>query len=271
MSLRDLTILQYHNVCRQPELSQMWLSLNQFKQQLDYLKCDPFTILSMDQAIDYMCKRFSPNGLFPISLTFDNGFLDFHSDVFPLLVSERIPATVLLSPKKVEKSIILKGRKVSYLNWAHLRELIDAGVTIGAFEDDRLSIKDVPRDDLIQHISSYKKILEDKLGTEIRYFGAKEGVPDKGLQQTIRTAGYRAFLTQCPTNTRRSLYAIGRIQVDDEDFNIFLTKISKSYLFFKDRRIWKYIRKYKLDRAAHHISEAYNDWKERRTIRNLSN
>jgi hypothetical protein len=34
-----------------------------------------------------------------------------------------------------------------------------------------------------------------------------------------------------------------------------LTKISRTYLFFKDKRSWKYIRRYGFDRAAHRISE----------------
>ncbi|MCK4468360.1 MAG: hypothetical protein KAU60_08415, partial [Desulfobacterales bacterium] len=59
-----------------------------------------------------------------------------------------------------------------------------------------------------------------------------------------------------PTNQRPSLSGIGRIQIDDDDHNIFLTKISKIYLFFKDKRVWKYIRKYDVDKLAHRISEA---------------
>jgi len=46
-----------------------------------------------------------------------------------------------------------------------------------------------------------------------------------------------------------------KIQIDDDDHNILLTKISKAYLFFKDKRSWKYIRKYKVDNLAHRISE----------------
>ena len=51
------------------------------------------------------------------------------------------------------------------------------------------------------------------------------------------------------------LAGIGCIQIDDDDHNIFLTKISKLYLFFKDKRSWQYIRQYKIDRLAHRISE----------------
>jgi hypothetical protein len=93
---------------------------------------------------------------------------------------------------------------------------------------------------------------------EIRYFGIKEGVPNNKIRDLLLSEGYRAFLTECPTNQKPDLYSIGRIQVDDDDFNIFLTKISRTYLFFEDRKSWKYIREYKLDKLAHKASESWD-------------
>lgn len=261
--MKDLTILQYHNVCSRPEVSDMWLSVQQFEKQLNYLQNDRFAVVSMDQAIDYMLNERTLNGRFPVSLTFDNGFEDFFFIVFPLLEKCRIPATVMVSPKKIGTAVRLNGQNVSYMNWEQLRRLIDAGITVGAFEDDHPSIQGVPRNNVVRHAREYKQTMEDKLGLEIRYFGAKEGVPDSYLRNKIREAEYRAFLTQCPTNMKLSLYAIGRIQVDEEDFNIFLTKISKTYLLFKDKQLWKYIRRYKLDRLAHHVSEGYNAFRDK--------
>ena len=101
-------------------------------------------------------------------------------------------------------------------------------------------------------------MLEDQLGTEIRYFGVKEGVPNRKIRDLLVSEGYRSFLTQCPTNRRPDLYSVGRIQVDDDDFNIFLTKISQTYLFLKDKKSWRHIRKYRLDRVAHRLSETYD-------------
>jgi hypothetical protein len=131
-------------------------------------------------------------------------------------------------------------------------------VIIGAYEDERRNINDIPEETIRKHITEYKKVLEDGLGVEIRYFGVKEGIPNAKIRRLLISEGYRAFLTECPTNTKPDLYAIGRIQVDDDDFNIFLTKISRTYLFFKDKKSWKYIREYSLDKAAHRLSEAYD-------------
>ena len=101
-------------------------------------------------------------------------------------------------------------------------------------------------------------ITHNKLNKKVRSCGFKEGVPKRPLWKFIQKQGFEAVFTQCPTRCGVSNQGIGRIQIDDDDHNIFLTKISTTYLFFKDKTIWKYLRKYKLDRVAHFISDTWN-------------
>ena len=258
MKLRNLSIIQYQNVSPKPHLNQLWLSLHAFEKQMDHISKNGFRVLSMDDAVLFMERTKRIRKLRPISLTFDNGYLDFYDHALPLLSRHDFPATVLVCPPKLGTSITVGGERVEYLTWPILKELTKNGVIIGAYEDQRRNINDIPGETVGKHITEYKKVLEDRLGVEIRYFGVKEGVPNAKIRHLLISEGYRAFLTECPTNTKPDLYAIGRIQVDDDDFNIFLTKISRTYLFFKDKKSWKYIREYSLDKAAHRLSEAYD-------------
>jgi peptidoglycan/xylan/chitin deacetylase (PgdA/CDA1 family) len=232
--------------------------VNAFKKQLEYLSKNNFHVLSIDDAVQYMEGTKSLEKVRPISLSFDNGYMDFYEYAFPLLTEHHFPATILISPLKVGKQLIIGKGKAQYASWSILKELTKNGIMIGAYEDQNSNINDIPEDVVQNHIKDYKKLLEDRLGLEIRYYGVKEGVPNAKIRDLLVSEGYRAFLTECPTNRKPDLYAIGRIQVDDDDFNIFLTKISRTYLFFKDRKIWKYIREYSLDKAAHRLSEAYD-------------
>ena len=258
MRLRELTIIQYQNVSIRDYLDRLWISLDSFKKQLEFMTSNNFQIISINDAVDYMESKKRLRNLRPISLTFDNGYMDFYEYVVPLIFRYSLPVTMLISPEKVGKSVKIGGSEVPYISWSILRELADNNITIGAYEDYTWNIKNIPENLFRRHIIDFKKSLEDKLGIEIRYFGIKEGVPNHKIRNLLISTGYKAFLTECPTNRKPDLYSIGRIQVDDNDFNIFLTKTSKTYLFFKDRRSWKYIRKYKLDRVAHHISETYD-------------
>ena len=261
MRLRDLSIIQYQNVSEAPHIHRLWLSVDAFKKQIDYLATNDFEILSMDDAFDYMERKKSVIDGRPVSLTFDNGYQDFEQHVFPLLSQHHFPATVLISPSKVGSFIKMGTNQVRYLSWGTLKELIRNNITVGAYEDDTWNINDIPENLLREHIIEYKKMLEDRLGVEIRYFGVKEGVPSHVIRDLLISQGYRAFLTECPTNRKPNLFSVGRIQVDDDDFNIFLTKLSRTYLFFKDKKSWKYIREYSLDKVAHKVSGTYDNIK----------
>ena len=107
-------------------------------------------------------------------------------------------------------------------------------------------------------IEQAMKIMDRKIDTPIKYCAFREGIPKKPLWEFLQTKGFDAVFTQTPTNRRAAMDGIGRIQVDDDDHNIFLTKISKTYLFFKDKPSWKYIRKHGVDKLAHRISETLN-------------
>ncbi len=258
MKLKELSIIQYQNVSPTPQLHKLWLSLGSFREQIEHLAANNFQLLSIDDALNTMEGKKSITNGRPLCLTFDNGYQDFQEHILPLLTQYDFPATVLIAPNRVDGSVELETESVPYLSWSTLREMLKNNVTIGAYEDHSLNLNDIPQDLVQEHIIDYKKMLEDKLGVEIRCFGVKEGVPSRKIRDLLVSQGYRGFLTQCPTNRRPNLYSVGRIQVDDDDFNIFLTKISKTYLFFKDKKSWRYIRKYGLDKVAHRLSETYD-------------
>jgi peptidoglycan/xylan/chitin deacetylase (PgdA/CDA1 family) len=258
MRLRELSIIQYQNISKTPQIYRLWLSVDAFQKQLKYLAAHNFHLLTIDEAIEYMERKKMITHGRPVSLSFDNGCEEFYQNVFPLLSNYRFPGTLLISPNKVGQSVQIEGNEVRYLSWEILKELSNNNITIGAYEDYAWNINQIPDGIIEKHIVEHKQLLEDRLGREIRYFGIKEGIPNNKTRDLLLSLGYRAFLTECPTNRKSDLFSIGRIQVDDDDFNIFLTKISRTYLFFKDRRSWKYIREYNLDKLAHKVSESWD-------------
>jgi len=253
-----MSVIQYQNVTTRDRLYKLWLSLDAFKKQITYLTENRFRFLSIDEVVAYMERKLDTSSCRSVSLTFDNGFSDLYNEVLPYISELGYPSTVLISPDKIGQQVSFGNEKVDYLTWSQLKEMASKGITIGAYEDKHWNINKIPTDKVREHVRTYKQRIEDGIGIEVAYFGVKEGVPSPEIRDLLMENGYRAFLTQCPTFRRPDLYAIGRIQVDDEDFNIFLTKISRTYLFFKDKRSWRLIRKFKLDRLIHRISEAYN-------------
>jgi len=85
----------------------------------------------------------------------------------------------------------------------------------------------------------------------------RETFPNRRLRKWFVNEGFEAVLTMCPTLRRPDLYRLGRIQVDDEPPNVFQTKASNLYLFFKDKRTWRLIHRFKMDRLMHWVYEKF--------------
>jgi len=140
--------------------------------------------------------------------------------------------------------------------WNEVNEIAKSGMEIGLLACEGKGIKGrYDEESVKQSVSKSLKITAKDFSEGIRFCAFREGMPGKPLWDFLKNRGFQAVFTQCPTNRKPSLTGIGRIQIDDDDHYILLTKISKAYLFFKDKRSWKYIRKYKVDNLAHRISE----------------
>lgn len=151
------------------------------------------------------------------------------------------------------------------MNWGEVYEIFRSGMDIGllAYGGKRIE-NQYDEQSIKESVSNSLELMGNNLDAQIKYCAFKEGVPGKSLWNFLQTLGFEAVFTQCPTNQRPSPAGIGRIQIDDDDHNIFLTKISNTYLFFKDKRCWKYIRKYRIDKLGHRISEIWNRIKGKR-------
>jgi hypothetical protein len=262
--MREISVLLYQNVGDYPpEMMEDGIAAQAFARQMQYLSTCNYRIVTLDEAVDHLAgiKRLPDRSL---AITIDGGYRDAILNVAPVLRQYRFPAVFFIAPEFIGGERGIKGNPIRCLTWQEVRELNESGFTIGLLANGGAGIKFTHDVDVVKgRIAAAMKILQANVNTEIRYCAFKEGVPGADLRAFIQSLGIRAVFTQCPTNQRATLAGIGRIQIDDDDHNIFLTKISKPYLFFKDKRSWQYIRRYKLDRLFHRISEWVNRMRER--------
>jgi len=262
--MREIPVLLYQNVGDYPpEMMEDGITAQAFARQMQYLSTRGYRIVTLDEAVDHLAgiRRLPDRSL---AITIDGGYRDAILNVAPVLRQYQFPAVFFIAPEFIGGERAIKGNPIRCLTWQEVRELNESGFTIGLLANGGGGIK-APHDvEVIKgRIASAMKSLQANVNTKIRYCAFKEGVPGADLWAFIQSQGIRAVFTQCPTNQRATVAGIGRIQIDDDDHNIFLTKISKPYLFFKDKRSWQYIRRYKLDRLFHRLSEWVNRMRER--------
>jgi len=254
--IKEAPVLLYHNVGNYSKvLMEDGLLPETFRQQMQFFSGNNYNIVTLDQALDHLAGRdkLPPKSL---TLTIDGGYRDAYTDVFPVLKTHNFHATFFIMPECIGRERKIKGNPIPCLNWDEVNEIAENSMEIGLLAYEGRGIKRRYNEKSVeQSIVNSLKIMKENYNGDVRFCAFLAGVPKKPLWDFLKARKFQAVFTQCPTNQRPRLSGIGRIQIDDDDHNIFLTKISKIYLFFKDKRAWKYIRKYKIDRMAHKISE----------------
>ena len=257
--MKEIPILLYHNIGEYPhEMMEDGMLPETFETQMKFLAENDYNVVTLDEALDHMNGRLTlpPNS---ISITIDGGYQDAFVNALPILNRHQMQATFFIPPEYVGKETSIKDRAIRCLDWNEVDQIRQSGMEIGLLAYHGRSIRTHYDEDAIKRsVLDSMKIMIQKIDGPISFCAFKEGVPRKSLWKFLQAQGFSAVFTQCPTNRRASVDGIGRIQVDDDDPNIFLTKISKTYLFFKDKPSWKYIRKYRIDKVVHRISETLN-------------
>lgn len=263
--MQKIKIIMYNNIGNYSEAAmEDAVTADAFARDMAYLADNGYQVVPLGQALEMANGRQAiPDKL--ASLTFDGGFSDVYEHVFPVLKQHGFPATFLISLPDIGKSLPVYGEQIPCMSRKEILEIAEAGFDIGAYLlSGRIYHPDM-EEELAGAIRNAAADFPDLLGHPLRYVSVREGLPGQHVMQILQEVGIEAFLSKCPTKRRPHRYAIGRIQIDDDDPNIFLVKISRNYLRFKDSRIWPYLRQYKVDRLAHRISDYVNARKERIT------
>ncbi len=151
---KGLPILMYHKVGPDKENDAV-ISEDLFRSQMKFLKENGYHPLTMDELYDYIVNGAAVPEK-PVVLTFDDGYADTYSIVYPIMKEYGFPVTVFVNP----------GDVGTRLTWEQIKEMHEAGVTIAshAYNHERLS--EQSNDKQKANIVDAQKALKDKLGME---------------------------------------------------------------------------------------------------------
>jgi len=125
-----------------------------------------------------------------IALTFDDGTLDFVTDVFPVLSRLNLQGTLYVSPARV-------GER-GFLGWDAIRMVSRAGIRIGSHGLDHRSLGRMAADEVRSQVVESRRILETRLGVEVTSIAYPYGtIHDFSamVKEEIRSAGYQSACT----------------------------------------------------------------------------
>lgn len=220
-------ILMYHYIGANPnpgkDLARDNLSVtpDEFEKQLDYLNVQGFNSISLDTLYAGLKGTISlpPK---PMVLTFDDGYIDFYINAFPILKRFNIHATSFLPTQLIGTGY--------YMNWNQVAQLQSSGLI--SFQAHTLHHSDLTTLELElakQEILQSKKELESRIGVPVNWFSYPYGSSNELLWELVKQAGFVGGVgTWTGSNINEgNIYDLPRIKIPGgESIDSFAKKLS---------------------------------------------
>ena len=173
----------------------------------------------------------------PVVITFDDGYLDFYSQAYPILCEYGFTATVFVVTSFLKaQSARFNGREC--LTFSEVRELHSKGVEIGSHTVTHPELKLLKLDEVENEISDSKKTLEDAIGAPVKSFAYPYAFPEtdnmfvQNLGQLLDRSGYQNGVSTIigTAKHRDNRFFLPRLPMNSyDDLRFFQAKLEGGY------------------------------------------
>lgn len=221
----EVPVLMYHRVVSDgpKALSPYRVSPESFEKQLAYLQRHGYTSISMDEFYASWFKQNSSSlpGK-PVVLTFDDAYLDFYDNAWPLLKKYGFKPTVFIPVDFVDGHADWDrefGEPAKIMNWDQITELQGQGVNFGSHSCGHRRMSTMSETEALEDAGRAKDILEQKLGVEVLDYCYPYAAASKQAQLIIASAGYRSAVGGTGGNhsEEKNPFYIPRIEIFGSD------------------------------------------------------
>lgn len=196
-----ISFLMYHQVghfARPPEHRSTYCHIRRFRQQMRYLKLAGIPVLSLPDAYAILFENqpFRGHG---VVLTFDDGCIDFHENVWPLLRRHGFPAAVFVVSGLVGVAaewFAREGRDAPQIMDAQtIRDLSRQGVTFGPHTLSHPRLSRLNDEEVEREVRESKLRMDAILDRPTEFFCYPYGDYDDRVRVVVRQAGFRGALS----------------------------------------------------------------------------
>mgnify|MGYP005837731707 CR=1 FL=1 len=136
-----------------------------------------------------------PNAPKGVTLTFDDGYESFLSEVFPMLTNAGAPATLFVITGYIgaynDWDVTFRINRRRHLDWDMIREIAAGNVEIGSHTCSHRDLTRIPRRDALRELRDSKMELEDRLGRAVTSLALPFGAVNLEIFSLARNLGYR--------------------------------------------------------------------------------
>lgn len=208
---KRVPILMYHHVNllsgEQKTSSSLTIRTDVFANQMNELNQKGYTTITIDNLLDFL----NGSGALPakpIVITFDDGYVDFFTDAFPILRTHNFLATIFVSSGLIESG-------PDYLTWGQLREMKGSGLlTIGNHTWSHKSLVGKSKEVIEYEIRTAQGQIESYAGEKPRVFAYPYGTDNGLIETTLQQEGLRGAVVTYPRlQCAKAPYELGRTRI----------------------------------------------------------
>lgn len=177
-----------------------------FEKQIETLSQAGYSFLTVSDIAEIIDgKKKMPSKA--AALSFDDGYRDFYTDVFPILKKHKIKATVYVVPYFIDKS--------NFMFASQIREVIDSKlIELGAHTMHHLYLKGISSSKAWEEINESRIELENKFNVNVVSFAYPYGAFDQQTISFVKNAGFKTAVSTIPgiIGSKRNRYYLYRLR-----------------------------------------------------------
>ena len=191
-------VLMYHRLGegplpgREPQEEVYAIPAGTFEAHLDLLARSRCTLVGLPEIAAGLIegRALAPRATL---LTFDDGNATDHSHVLPALVRRGWKAVFFITPTRI-------GRP-GFMGWAEVRELVRAGMAVGAHGLEHSPLSELPGPELTEQLREARRLIEARLGQAPEALSLPGGAGGLREVEAARAVGFRLVMGSVPRRT----------------------------------------------------------------------
>lgn len=181
-----VSVLMYHMIGNDKNNAAI-MSAENLRWQMKYLKDNGYHPITMQELHDYV-KKGAPLPEKPVCITFDDGYADNYTIVYPLMKEYGFPWTLFV----ITGSVGAPNR----VTWNQLKEMADSqAVTISNHTVTHPKLHNLPPEEAKKEIVGAQQALKEHLGIDNHWIAYPYGDYDETVDAIAKEAGIELAVT----------------------------------------------------------------------------
>ncbi|MBX4970151.1 trifunctional glycosyltransferase/class I SAM-dependent methyltransferase/polysaccharide deacetylase [Rhizobium binae] len=215
----SIPILMYHRIAEDgPAALRRFRTLPEtFRKQMQFLRRHGYYAVTAPTLANLLQGGKPIQGR-PVMLTFDDAYLDFRTNAFPILAENDFSADVFVVTDKVGGRSdwdCAYGEPAALMAWPDIQELQQKGISFGSHLASHTPASAMENDVLLAEALRSRHALETRLGAPVVSIALPYGATDFRVPGILSLAGYTTgFTTRAATATfSDNVFSLPRLEV----------------------------------------------------------